>query len=72
MSAKTAIDIDGSEAVSAVLLKLLNEFPGLSPRQKVQFATLEDTGGVGVFPSAGAAIEKEEEEMGRAACRLTE
>ncbi len=63
MPAKTVIDIDGSEAVSAVLLKLLNEFPGLSPRQKVQFATLEDTGGVGFFPSTGTAVEKEKEDI---------
>lgn len=63
MPAKTAIDIDGSEAISAVLLKLLNEFPGLSPRQRVQFATLEDTGGIGFFPSAGAAIETEKESI---------
>lgn len=63
MPAKPVIDIDGSEAVSAVLLKLLNEFPGLSARQKVQFATLEDTGGVGFFPSTGAAVEKEKEDI---------
>lgn len=63
MPAKTVIDIDGSEAVSAVLRKLLNEFPGLSLRQRVQFATLESSGGVGFFPSTGAAIEKEEEDI---------
>ena len=63
MPAKTAIDIDGSEAVSTLLLKLLNEFPGLSPRQKVQFDTLEDTGCIGVLPSAGAAIEAEKESI---------
>lgn len=63
MPAKTVIDIDGSEAVSAVLQKLLNEFPGLAPQQRVQFATLEDSGGVGFFPSTGAAIEKEDEDI---------
>lgn len=63
MPAKTVIDIDGSEAVSAVLQKLLNKFPGLSPRQRVQFATLEDSGGVGFFPSTGAAIEQEKEDI---------
>lgn len=63
MPAKTVIDIDGSEAVSAVLQELLNEFPGLSPRQRVQFATLEDSGGVGFFPSTGAAIEQEKESI---------
>lgn len=63
MPAKTVIDIDGSEAVSAVLQKLLNEFPGLSARQRVQFATLEDSGGVGFFPSTGAAIETEKESI---------
>lgn len=30
MPSKTVIDIDGSEAVSKILLDLLNKFPGLT------------------------------------------
>ena len=52
---KIAFDVDGSEAVSSVLLNMLNTFPGLGNRA-VKFSTLEDDGGIGFFPTSGAAI----------------
>ena len=52
---KIAFDVDGTEAVSCVLLDLLNTFPGLGTRA-VEFSTLEDSGGIGFFPTSGAAI----------------
>lgn len=51
----TIIDIDGTEAVSNVLLELLNQFPGLGGK-KILFSTLAETSGIGFFPTSGAAI----------------
>lgn len=59
---KYSVDIDGSELMSSVLLDLLNTFPGLSDK-KVAFSTLEKTTGIGFFPTGGAAILKEIEDV---------
>lgn len=63
MPAKTVIDVDGSEAVSSVLLTLLNNFPGLSSRQSVLFATLSESSGIGFFPTTGAALQSDKEDI---------
>lgn len=55
MALKSLIDIDGTEAVSKVLLTLLNTFPGLDGKS-VLFSTLSDTSGIGFFPTSGAAL----------------
>ena len=54
MPAKTAIDIDGSEAVTTALLELLNRFPGLKPGERILFSTVPEDGGIGFFPTSGA------------------
>ena len=55
MPSKTVIDIDGSEAVSKILLDLLNKFPGLTTGNKsILFSTLSDASGIGFFPISGA------------------
>lgn len=59
---KIAFDLDGSEAVSSVLLKLLNEFPGLGTR-KITFSTLTEGAGIGFFPTSGAAILSDKEDI---------
>lgn len=59
---KTTIDIDGTEAVSSVLLDLLNQFPGLSGK-KILFSTLATTSGIGFFPTSGAAILSSKEDV---------
>lgn len=59
---KSVIDIDGSEAVSKVLLALLNEFPGLDSR-KILFSTLSETSGIGFFPTSGAALLSNNEDV---------
>ncbi len=51
----TAFDIDGTEAVSKVLTDLLNTFPGLGSKE-VKFSTLAETSGIGFFPTSGAAL----------------
>lgn len=63
MPAKKVIDIDGSEAVSNVLLTLLNTFPGLSENQHILFATLSETSGIGFFPTTGAALLSDTEDV---------
>lgn len=59
---KISFDLDGSEAVSSVLLTLLNTFPGLGTR-KVLFSTLAETSGIGFFPTSGAAILSDKEDI---------
>ena len=57
MPSKTVIDIDGSEAVSKILLDLLNMYPGLTVGNKsILFSTLSDASGIGFFPIFGAAL----------------
>ena len=58
----TVFDIDGSEAVSPVLLNLLNEFPGIGKR-KIQFSSLSETSGIGFFPTSGAALISSKEDV---------
>jgi hypothetical protein len=53
--AQRAIDVNGSDIVSTVLLELLNQFPALDGK-RIKFSTLEDTTGLGFFPTSGAAI----------------
>jgi len=59
---KYAIDIDGSDVMSTVLLDLLNTFPGLGGR-KIEFSTLSETSGIGFFPTSGAAILSDREDI---------
>jgi len=59
---KIKFDLDGSEAVSSVLLALLNEFPGLGER-KIAFSTLKESSGIGFFPTSGAAILSDTEDI---------
>lgn len=59
---QTAFDVDGSEAVSSVLVSLLNRFPGLGTRT-IKFSTLDDTAGLGFFPTSGAAILSNKEDI---------
>lgn len=63
MPAKTVIDVEGSDAVSTVLLTLLNQFPGLSARQSVTFATLAESSGIAFFPTTGAALQSNVEDV---------
>ena len=48
-------DVDGDEALSPVLMELINTFPGLGTRT-VEFSTLGKDAGIGFFPTSGAAI----------------
>lgn len=59
---KNAIDIDGTEAVSRVMLTLLNQFPGLGEK-KILFSTLSETSGIGFFPTSGAALMSNTEDI---------
>lgn len=63
MPAKTVIDIDGTEAVSKVLLSLLNTFPGLPEGKSIKFSTLEEDSGMAFFPTTGAAFLRDAEDV---------
>lgn len=63
MPAKTAIDIDGSEAVTTALLELLNRFPGLQPGEKILFSTVPENGGIGFFPTSGTVYLRNDENI---------
>lgn len=63
MPARSVIDIDGTEVVSRVILTLLNTFPGLTQSQSILFSTLEETSGIGFFPTAGAAYLRDSESV---------
>ena len=52
-------DIDGQEVVSTALMDLINEYPGLTQGEYIQYATLGDSKGKSVFPTSGSAIKKE-------------
>lgn len=56
MPSPTIIDVTGSEAVCAVLTRLLNQFPILQAGEHIAFASLGEDKGIGFFPSAGAAL----------------
>lgn len=52
-------DVDGYEVVTAGLLALLNQYPGLEDGDEISFSTLSETGGKAIFPASGAVIERE-------------
>ena len=59
---KYSIDVDGSDIMSRVLLDLLNSYPALGGRT-VAFSTLGETSGLAFFPSSGAAILTDTEDV---------
>lgn len=59
---KYSIDVDGSDVMSKILLDLLNGYPALGGRT-VAFSTLGDTSGLAFFPSSGAAILSDTEDV---------
>ena len=56
------IDVDGSDIVTTALRSLLNEFPALEGR-KIEFSTLGKTSGIGFFPTSGAVLLKNKEDI---------
>ena len=56
------IDYDGTDVMSRVLTGLLNQFPGMSG-VTIEFSTVSDTSGIGIFPTSGAAILEEKEDI---------
>lgn len=63
MAVQKMVDVDGAEAVSKVLLALLNTFPGLGDGKSVQFSTLSETSGIGFYPTSGAALLSNKEDI---------
>lgn len=64
MPAKVVIDIDGADAMSGVLLGLLNRFPGLIAGDKiVVFTMMAETSGIGFYPVSGPAVQNDIEDV---------
>lgn len=64
MPAKVVIDIDGADAMSSVLLGLLNQFPGLIDGNKiVVFTMMTETSGIGFYPVSGPAVQNDNEDV---------
>lgn len=56
-------DVDGYDLVTAALMDLANDFPGLEEGEEIKFAT-EPTGeGVAIFPTMGSGIYDERESI---------
>lgn len=62
MATQTLVDVEGSDAVSSVLVGLLNDFPGLGDKE-ILFSTLSETSGIGFFPTSGAAVLESTEDI---------
>lgn len=52
-------DIDGQEIVTTALMELVNQYPGLTDGDYIQYATLGDSKGKALFPTSGSAIKTE-------------
>lgn len=59
---KTLADAEGADAVSRVLLRLLNEFPLLGGR-KILFSSLPEDGGIAFFPTSGSVLLSDTEDV---------
>jgi len=56
------VDIEGTDVVSTALMTLLNQFPGLDGRE-IAFSTLSDTAGISMFPTSGAVVVENSENV---------
>ncbi len=52
-------DPEGAQALTGVICRLLDEYPGLGPAERFAFATLGAGDGMAMFPGDGAVIESE-------------
>ena len=56
------IDYDGTDVMSRVITNLVNQFPGMKG-VTFEFAGVTETSGFGIYPTAGAAIESEKQDV---------
>lgn len=59
MADQIKYDVDGYETVTAALLDLLNQYPGLESGYEISLATLGEESGIAMYPISGAVIETE-------------
>lgn len=52
-------DLDGYDTITAALRELLNSYPGLSEGEEITFSTLDEDGGISMYPIGSAVIESE-------------
>lgn len=59
MAEEVKFDAEGTEEVTNAILSLLNTYPGLKPKERIQFSTLDENRGCAMFASTGAIIDQE-------------
>lgn len=52
-------DLESYEALTNALRELVNQYPGLEEGEHIAFATLDEAGGIAMYPGAEAIIEDE-------------
>ena len=57
------LDVDGYEVLTKAIMALVNEYPRLSGTEVIEFATLSETRGIGLFPMSGAVIESQSRDI---------
>lgn len=59
MAEQIKYDVDGYETITAALLDLLNQYPGLDDGYEIALAALDESSGISMFPISGAVVESE-------------
>lgn len=54
-------DLDGYGTITEALRNLLNQFPGLRAGEEISFSSLDEDGGIAMYPITGGIIETERE-----------
>lgn len=57
------LDVDGYDVLTRAIMALVNEFPLLPQTETIEFATLPETSGIGLFPLSGAVIERQSRDI---------
>lgn len=56
-------DVEGQDVITEALMTLLNSFPGLESDEYISFSALGEDGGITFYPTDGAVIADEKEDI---------
>lgn len=56
-------DVEGYSEISAILMTLINTYPGLDANDTFKFSVLNENNGKSVFPISGSVIESEKRDI---------
>lgn len=54
-------DIDGYDAITNAILELINQYPALEDNEIIEFALIDESSGIAMYPSPEAVIEIEKQ-----------